>query len=528
MIELLNVRMTLDETEEIVKQRVYKRLRLLDSDVVLFQYAKKSIDARDKNDIYFNCNFFIKIKGDENSFLGLPNVLIISDSFVSETLPTGSVKMLRPVIVGAGPAGLFAALTLAKMGAKPLLIERGSPVEKRELDIANFYKNGILNPDSNIQFGEGGAGTYSDGKLMSGKNTDLVHVLMNEFVEVGAPAEIKYMAKPHLGTDNLLRIVKNLREKIIALGGEVRFETKFVGFTAPSGKLQSITVEHLGKKEIIPCENVFLALGHSARDTFEMLYEKKLTIEQKPFSMGVRIEHFQEDVNKTQYGKSFAHPALKAADYKLAVHLPSGRGVYTFCMCPGGSVISSSSELGGCVTNGMSRFARDSKFANSAILVNVDPSDFPSPHPLAGMELQRAYERKTYEVSKSYSAVVQTVGDFMADVPTKKLVRETANQVGIFPDEVKKCLPDFVVKSLRDALPEFEKHFKGFTDKDALLYAVETRSSSPVRLVRGDDFQAVGFQGIYPCGEGSGYSGGITTSAIDGITAAQILLAKYR
>lgn len=528
MIEILNVRMGLDETEETIRQRVYKRLRLLDGDVVSFQYAKKSIDARDKNDIYFNCNFFVKIKGDENSFLGLPNVLLISDDYLKELLPTGKTDMPRPVVVGAGPAGLFAALSLAKMGAKPILIERGQPVEQRDQDIEKFYATKILDPESNIQFGEGGAGTYSDGKLTTGKNSDLVHILLNEFVDAGAPEEIKYVAKPHLGTDNLQKIVKNIRAKIIALGGEVRFGTKLVGITMAGGALKNITVEKDGQRQNIVCSDVLLALGHSARDTFQMLFDSKLAIEQKPFSMGVRIEHEQEKINKAQYGKSANHPALRAADYKLACHLPNGRGVYTFCMCPGGYVIPSASELGGSVTNGMSLFARDGKYANAGLLVNVDIADFPSQHPLAGIEMQRIYEKKAFEASHGYGALVQTVGDFLKDMPTKEIKRLATDKAGVFPGEVKACLPDFVVKSLREALPEMDKHFKGFADAEALLYAVETRSSSPVRLVREADYQAVGFAGIYPCGEGSGYSGGITTSAMDGISSARALLKKYQ
>lgn len=527
MIQVLNIRQDLDEPLEAAKTRVFKKLHITEKDVTFIHLAKKSIDARDKKDIFFLCHFFVKTTFDEKRFSSLPNVQFIEDDFLTKMLPSGHLHIPRPVVVGAGPAGLFAAYALAKMGTKPILIERGQSIEKREEALTRFYQTGELNPESNIQYGEGGAGTYSDGKLTTGTGNEIIPVLINEFVAHGAPEEIKYNNKPHLGTDNLKDIVKNIREHILALGGEVFFETKLVDFHLKDQTLKGVVVDHHGEQRVIPCQDVILALGHCARDTFEMLLKRQLTIEQKPFSMGVRIEHLQSKINEAQYGPSAHHPALRSADYKLAVHLPNGRGVYTFCMCPGGEVVAAASDVGGVVTNGMSYFSRSGKFANSGLLVNVETSDFPSTHPLAGFDLQRTYEQKTYQLSKGYGPVVQTVGDFMANRPTTRLVRESTCAMAVTPGEVHACLPPFVTSSLKEALPMLGRKLKGFDDPDTLLYAIESRSSCPIRLTRELDFQAIGFQGIYPCGEGSGYAGGITTSAVDGIRAARALMAKY-
>ena len=527
MIQVLNIRLDLDEPLEAAKSRVLKKLHVTEKDVTFFHLAKKAIDARDKKDIFFLCHFFVKTVFDDQRFASLPNVQFVEDDFLSKLLPSGHLNIPRPVVVGAGPAGLFAAYALAKMGTKPILIERGQAIEQREETLEHFYKTGELNPESNIQYGEGGAGTYSDGKLTTGTGNEIIPVLLNEFVAHGAPEEIKYNNKPHLGTDHLKGIVKNIREHIIALGGEVFFETKLVDFQFEDMALKGVVVVHEGQTRTIPCQDVLLALGHCARDTFEMLLKRQMVIEHKPFSIGVRIEHLQSKINEAQYGPFAAHPALRSADYKLAIHLPNGRGVYTFCMCPGGEVVAAASDLGGVVTNGMSYFSRSGKYANSGLLVNVEPSDFPSSHPLAGFDLQRTYEQKTFQLSKGYGPIVQTLGDFMANRPTTCLTRESTCSMAVTPGDIQSCLPPFVSASLKEALPMLGRKLKGFDDPDTLLYGVETRSSCPIRLTRGFDYQAIGFQGIYPCGEGSGYAGGITTSAVDGIRAARALMAKY-
>ncbi len=527
MIQVLNIRLNLDESMEVAKQSVLKKLRLSEKEVTFFRLAKKSIDARDKKDIFFLCHFFVKTVYDETRFAQLPNVQLVDDDLLTKMLPSGHLNIPRPVVVGAGPAGLFAAYALAKMGACPILIERGQAVDQREEALKTFYRTGMLNPESNIQYGEGGAGTYSDGKLTTGTGSEIIPILLNEFVAHGAPEEIKYNNKPHLGTDHLKGIVKNIREHILALGGEVFFETKMVDLVLEDQVVKGVVVVHNGEQRTIPCQDVLLALGHCARDTFEKLYELQLVIEPKPFSMGVRIEHLQSKINEAQYGPFAKNPALRSADYKLAVHLPNGRGVYTFCMCPGGEVVAASSDLGGVVTNGMSYFARDGRYANSGLLVSVETSDFPSSHPLAGFDFQRAYEQKTYGVSKGYGPVVQTVRDFMAKRPSVSLPREGTCSVRVVPGDIRQCLPAFVSDSLQAALPMLAKKLKGFDDPDTYLYAIESRSSCPIRLTREFDYQALGFQGIYPCGEGSGYAGGITTSAVDGIRAAQALMAKY-
>jgi uncharacterized FAD-dependent dehydrogenase len=428
------------------------------------------------------------------------------------------------VIVGTGPAGLFAGLILAEAGLEPILIERGERVRKRVKDVNGFWQQGQFNPESNVQFGEGGAGTFSDGKLQTRvkdkKNRD--RKILEELVAAGAPGEILIDHKPHIGTANLVRVVENLREKIISLGGKFHFSTRMDELILSDGNITGIK---LGNGEMIKCANLVLAIGHSSRDTYSMLQKMGITLEAKPFSIGLRIEHPQELIDQAQFGQHAGHPKLGAAAYQLAHHGSSGRTVYSFCMCPGGKVIAASSELGGVVTNGMSQYARNERNANSAIVAEVYPDDF-GKGPLAGIEFQRIWENKAFQAGGSnFFAPVQLVGDFL-----QGLFSTTLGEViptyspGFELAELDQCLPNYVTSAIREALPHFEKKLKGFSMPDAVLTGVETRTSSPVRIIRGKDFQSISTPGLYPAGEGSGYAGGILSSAIDGIKAAEAII----
>jgi hypothetical protein len=385
-----------------------------------------------------------------------------------------------------------------------------------------------LNPESNVCFGEGGAGTFSDGKLTTQikDKHNRIRKVLTEFVLNGAGEDLLYQAKPHIGTDNLIRIVKNIREKIGSLGGQVRFETRLTGLDIQKGRLMGI---HVNEGAFISGDTLVLAPGHSARDTYEMLHASGVAMEAKPFSIGVRIEHPQGLINRAQYGQSHAHPRLGPADYKLVCHVPDGRSVYTFCMCPGGRVIASSSEPGGVITNGMSLHARNSQNANGALLVNVDATDFASGHPLSGIAFQKQWEEKAFAAGGSnYFAPVQRVGDFLAGKPSYSMGEVLPSySPGITPCDLRECLPEFVVEALAQSFPKLENALKGFAMADAVMTAVESRSSSPVRILRGDDFESLSVKGLYPAGEGAGYAGGIVSSAVDGIRVAEAILARF-
>lgn len=411
---------------------------------------------------------------------------------------------------------------------KPIIIERGKEVSQRAKDVSLFWQKGILDPESNIQFGEGGAGTFSDGKLTTGINDPRCRYILQVFIEAGAPEEIGYLAKPHIGTDYLRKAVENIRKKIIALGGEYRFGHKLTNLKIGNGNLQAITVACGDQTYEMAADHVIMAIGHSARDTFAMLDALKVPMEAKPFSIGVRIEHPQELINKSQYGAWSDHPSLGAAEYKLACHLPDGRSVYSFCMCPGGLVVAAASEPGGVVTNGMSYFSRSGNNANSALLVGVTPADYPGTGPLAGVDFQRIYERLAFELGGgTYAAPVQCVGDFLAARASKSLGRcEPTYRPGVVITDLSRCLPDFAVKSLREAIVILDQKIKGFADSDAVLTGVETRSSSPVRILRNAQCESL-IKGLYPCGEGAGYAGGIMSAAADGLRCAEAVLADY-
>jgi len=518
MIRISDIKLGLDASEKELRKKVLKLLGV--KDVKSFSISKKSIDARKKPDIYYVYSVDIETENENQLVKKLKNVQIIEKK--PYVFPK-STPISKPVVIaGTGPAGLMCGLTLAQNGYKVILLERGKCVEERKKDVDNFWQTGKLNTDSNVQFGEGGAGTFSDGKLTTGIKDFRIRKVLEEFHKHGAPEEILYYSKPHVGTDNLYKMVASIRKEIIRLGGEVRFSNKLDGIKVAGGKVTGAVVKDAERTYEIETDNIVLAIGHSARDTFLMLQESNIEMEQKSFSIGARIEHSQEMVNKSQYGME--HEKLPAADYKMAVHLENGRGVYTFCMCPGGVVVASASEDGGVVTNGMSYFARDGKNANSALLVNVTPDDFDSDDPLAGMYLQREIEKKAFEVGgKNYNAPCQRVGDFLGIANDGKSDVEPTYKPDVKWVELDEVFPKFITESMRLGIIAMDRKLKGFANPGAVITGPETRSSSPVRIVRDKDTLQSNIKGLYPCGEGAGYAGGITSAAVDGIKVAEMI-----
>lgn len=519
MIRINNIKIRKDLGNDELIQMVLCKNKLTLNDVKSWYIYKKSIDARNKNDVHYNytIDLELKNKNKENKY----NVVKI------EKLPEINVKRNKdnsPIIVGAGPAGLFAGLTLVDNGIKPIIIEQGKKVEDRIKDIELFTKNGKLNKLSNIQFGEGGAGTFSDGKLNTGNSNIYSKKVLEEFVKYGAPEEILYTAKPHIGTDNLVKIIHNIREHIISKGGLILFNEKIIDFKIEDNKIVSLE----GSSGVeFKTDALILAVGHSARSTFKKLLDLGVKIEPKNFAVGVRIEHLQEMINKAQYGEN-TKLKLPSADYKLVEHLESGRTCYTFCMCPGGIVMASSSEPETVVTNGMSKFARDGQNSNSALLVNVTTLDYDSTNPLGGMYFQEELEKKAYALGgKNYNAPIQRVEDFILNRKTIEFGKiKPTYMPGVTKANLNEILPEFVSESLKEGIQKMNKKINGFADKDALLTGVETRTSSPVQITRDKEKLMSNIYGLYPCGEGAGYAGGIMTAAIDGIKCAIKVLEK--
>ena len=519
-----NIKLTLDQGLAVARDLCPDRSSKVLADILGVKRAyllRRSVDARRKSDVHFVVTAGI---GDGE---GAPQMVRpIEDWPLPECRGDGA----RPIVVGTGPAGLFAALELAEAGLRPLVIERGAPVEERTVDVECFHRTRVLDTASNVQFGEGGAGTFSDGKLTTGKNSPQIACVLETFVAAGAPSEILWQAKPHIGTDVLSGVVKRMRERIIACGGEVRFHTQLVGMRVDAaGVLCGITLARDGASYELEASRLILACGHSARDTFALLKELGFELEQKPFSIGVRIEHEQEFISRAQYGQAAGHPALGAADYKLACHLENGRSVYTFCMCPGGEVVAASSEEGGLCVNGMSRQARDGTNANAALLCNVTPDDFPNADdPLSGIEFQRRWEQAAFAAGgANWHAPVQRVADFAGLTGEARTKPEASYPLGVIEASLDTCLPGFATAALREALPALDRSLHGFADSGALLTGIEARSSSPVRIARDPQtLMATRVHGVYPCGEGAGYAGGIMSAAIDGIRVANKLLEE--
>ncbi len=527
MLQVSGLSLPLDYTEDILRQKAAAVLGVKPGALLTCSLAKRSVDARQKDHVHFSAAVQVTL-ADEAAVLNSRRCRRTQVTAVNKMPyiipPLAMPPRIRPIVVGSGPAGLFAALTLAQAGAQPLLIERGGDVDSRRQAVDTFHRTGVLDTVSNVQFGEGGAGTFSDGKLNSGIKDPRSRHVLETFVAAGAPTEILWQAAPHIGTDKLIDTVRGMRKEIERLGGEVRFFTCLTDIVLQDGRLSSVIVN--GEEEI-PCHTLILAVGHSARDTAEMLYRRGVPMEQKPFAVGVRVEHPRDMIDHSQYGPAAGHPALGAASYRLHCRPDGGRGVFTFCMCPGGEVVAAASEEGGVAVNGMSYHARDGRNSNSALLVGVEPADFGGAHPLAGFEFQRRMERAAYELGGGgYKAPAQLIGDFLQDRASTSLGEVTPSyQPGVTLTDLRGCLPDFVTASLKLALPILGRQIHGFDRPDGVLTGVESRSSSPVRLVR-DEVCRSSVEGIYPCGEGAGYAGGILSAAVDGIRCAEWAL-KY-
>ncbi len=514
LLKLTQITLTLDDDEARLPEKVSERLGIPAGKIKNIRIARKSLDARKKENIHFVYTLTVEIDAHSGVFQRR-DVKVIEEE---ASLPFPKLRSeLRPVIIGSGPAGLFAALRFTEYGLKPLILERGRPIAERVKDVERFWHERVLDPESNVQFGEGGAGTFSDGKLTTRVNDPRISYILESFVEAGADPEILYLAKPHIGTDRLRSIVVNLRKLLIERGCEVRFGAKATRFTLHGGKVESVTVND---GEEIRTDRLVLAIGHSARDTYERLHEAGVAMEAKSFAIGLRVEHPQALIDGIQYGRFSGHGRLPAAEYVLTHNMKEkGRSAYSFCMCPGGVVVNASSEPEGLVVNGMSMSKQDSGYANSALIVTVGPGDF-GEGPLGGVEFQRHWERAAFKNGGGdYSAPAENFLSFLEPGVSYPLT-ETTFLPGLKAARLSNCLPGVVIETLREAMPVFGRKMRGFLSSEATLIGVETRTSSPLRIVRGKDLQSVNTSGLYPCGEGAGYAGGIISSALDGIKVA--------
>ncbi|PTQ64889.1 hypothetical protein C8J45_102246 [Sphingomonas sp. PP-CE-3G-477] len=530
MLRITDLKLPLNHADEALPAAIRDRLRVTPRDLIRYTVARRAHDARDKMDIQLVYSVDVTLKNEDTVLTRFRK-----DRHVQRTPDTGyrfvtkggaSYTGPRPVVVGAGPCGLFAGLILAQMGFRPIILDRGKLVRERTKDTWGLWRKSVLNPESNVQFGEGGAGTFSDGKLWS-QIKDPRHLgrkVLTEFVKAGAPPEILTEAHPHIGTFRLVTMVESMRETIEALGGEYRFSTRVDGLDIlEEAGIRQLRGLHLSTGDYLEANHVVFAVGHSARDTFEMLHAKGVHVEAKPFSIGVRIEHPQSWIDEARFGPCAGHPDLGAAAYSLSHHCKNGRTVYSFCMCPGGTVVAATSEEGRVATNGMSQYSRNERNANSGIVIGIDPErDYPG-HPLAGIELQRHWESRAYVAGGSnYKAPAQRIGDLLAGRASTALGSVIPSyKPGVHMTDLSECLPEFAITALREALPAFGREIPGYDHPDAVLTGVETRTSSPVRITRGDDFVSLNTAGLFPAGEGAGYAGGILSAAVDGIKVAE-------
>ena len=524
MLRITELKLPLDYDASLIKIAIIARLDINPTDFVAYTVFRLAHDARKRSAIEMVYTVDVEVNNEADVLARWQqdsHIFATPDTTYQFVTHTPTPLKERPIIIGTGPCGLFAGLILAQMGFRPIILERGKAVRERTKDTFGLWRKAEFNPESNVQFGEGGAGTFSDGKLYT-QIKDPHHYgrkVLTELVKAGAPAEILYVSKPHIGTFKLVTVVEQIRASIEALGGEIRFQHRVDELIIDNGQVRGV---QLANGETLTSDFVVLAVGHSARDTFEMLYEHGVYMEAKAFSIGFRIEHPQSLIDACRFGKFAGHPLLGAADYKLVHHCKNGRSVYSFCMCPGGTVVAATSEAGHVVTNGMSQYSRNERNANSAIVVGISPNDYPE-HPLAGIDLQRRLEAHAFVLGGSnYQAPAQRVGDFLAHRPSSNLGSvQPSYTPNVQLTDLSSALPDYAIDAIREALPAFDKKIKGFAMDDAILTAVETRTSSPIRIKRDSHYQSINIHGLYPAGEGAGYAGGILSAAVDGIKVAE-------
>ena len=524
MLRLTEIKLALDHSEVELNTAIIKRLNIQPEELIRYSVYRRGYDARKPAAISLIYTLDVEVKDEAvkyKSLQGTPHIAKSPDTSYHFVAHAPVNFKQRPIVIGTGPCGLFAGLLLAQMGFRPIILERGKAVRERTKDTFGLWRKSVLDPESNVQFGEGGAGTFSDGKLHS-QIKDPKHYgrkVLAEFVKAGAPPEIMYVSKPHIGTFKLVGMVEEMRATIESLGGEIRFQSRVDDIMIDQHQVKGV---RLASGELIAASHVVLAIGHSARDTFKMLHQRGVYLEAKPFSIGFRIEHPQSLIDRNRFGSNVGNPLLGAADYKLVHHCRNGRSVYSFCMCPGGTVVAATSEPGCVVTNGMSQYSRNERNANSGIVVGITPADYPG-DAMAGIEFQRHWESRAYELGgNNYHAPGQLVGDFLAGRASTTLGSVTPSYTpGVTLTDLSSALPDYVIAAIKEALPMFEKQIKGYAMNDAILTGVETRTSTPVRIKRNENFESLNTQGLYPAGEGAGYAGGILSAAVDGIEIAE-------